>query len=45
MGGNVRTLLIGSYKGTGHKFCRLHRGSGQQTSLVEPPKLIPCTSV
>ena len=33
------------YGGTGHKFCRLHRGRGWQTSLVEPTKLMPCTSV
>ena len=34
-----------SYRGTGHKFCGLLRGWGQQTFLVEPTKLMPCTSV
>jgi len=41
---NTVPVLV-PYGGTGHKFCRLHRGCGWQTSLVEPTKLMLCTSV
>jgi len=44
-GGLAETSRGVTYGGTStrHKFCRLYREQGQQTSLVEPTKLMPCT--